>query len=520
MLCLLGFVVMLSANLTYLWPIGGNDEPMHLSMSRYIARHLEWPRWDSEDIERYFGISYATSPTLNYWFDGLILRWTGYDRASQVLLFCVCLGVFAHFTRRNGLAGLFACAVIVPQVVFVFSYVNSDAWTATVALLLGVAVDAFLSDPLRTRNIFALFVTAAACLTCRYHLWAVGFLAFMFALLPRLRLVWSQKRRELFAALALSLVVAAWWPVTSYRANDGDLTGFRAATSERLVFAQPNNPEFMAMIPKFTLADFFERMLKSFYGWWGWATIALPWFYYKSALLLALPLFLFALLRHYDRLGLFFVVAGVLVHREAWRPRMQQTWKMGWFVAAWAVIVIGFNIAATSELYARSIRAAIREANAPVHRRAQMMLQTGYRDSAKRLFEEAIDVDPEDFHAHNALGYMLMLEGDFAGARIHLETAKQLEPLDTQIRLNLGILRLKEGKPDDAVREFNEALKFDRKSPLLYYYLSVAYGQTGDLGRAIKNCQRALQINPTDLLARERLKTLLEQALQSAGTNQ
>jgi tetratricopeptide (TPR) repeat protein len=548
----IGFVVVLSAELTYIWPLGGNDEPMHLSMSHYIARHLEWPRWDSEEIERYFGISYATSPSLNYWFDGLIFRWTGHDRVSQVLLFLVCAGCFAYFARRNGLAGLFACAVIVPQVVFIFSYVNSDAWTVTIALLLGIAVDAFLTDPLRTRNIFALFVTASACLTCRYHLWFVGFVAFALALLPRLRLLWSQKRRALLGALGVSLLIASWWPLTSSRANDGDPIGFRAGTSERIVFSQPNDPEFMAITEQFDPADFFERMLKSFYGWWGWATIALPWFYYKAALLTGLPLLVFAMVRHSDRLGLillllaaninlmlwravtyhsvlwqgrylfpaFFIAVGILVHREASRPRMQQTSKMGWFVASWAAVVVGFNLWATAELFARSGRAEARAEANPPHLRGQMMLHTGRRVHAKLLFKQALREDPEDYRSHNALGYMLLLEGNYPEARLHLEAAKKHEPFDAQIRLNLGIVELKEGKPHDAIREFQGALDIDPDSALLYYYVSVAYADAGELGQAIQNCQRALEINPSDVVARAWLKSLLEQTLKNSAASQ
>ena len=72
--------VRLASDLTIYWPIGGNDEPMHLSMARSIATHGQWPRWDSEDLMRYYGVSYASSSSFNYWIEGLLLKVTGQPR--------------------------------------------------------------------------------------------------------------------------------------------------------------------------------------------------------------------------------------------------------------------------------------------------------------------------------------------------------------------------------------------------------------------------------------------------------
>ena len=543
-----GFVVVLQAELTYLWPLGGNDEPMHLSMAGYIAEHLAWPAWDSPDIERFFAISYATSPSLNYWFDGLLIRLTGYDRTSQFLLFCVCLAVFAGAASRNPLAGLLALALTVPQVVFVFSYLNTDAWSATVALLLGVALDRFVADPTRTRNIVAFFCAAAACLTCRYHMWAIGCVAFALPLLPRLRMLWTRNPRGLLIATIAGTAIASWWPTTSYFANDGDPIGFRAARQEQLQFARPNGPELKMAVSNFDPLDFFERMGKSFYGWWGWATIALPHIYYKAALLIAAPLLLFALAMHRNRLGLvlllfevnvalmlwraityhhvlwqgrylfpaFFVTIGILVHREAVSQRLRKTPKMAWFMAAWCTVVIGLNLWATAELYAKTQRAEARAAANPPHLRGQMMLHSGKTEWARKLFQQAVEADPEDFRSHNALGFLAMHNGDFETARLHLTRAKALEPTEAQILLNLGIVLLSDGKADEAVREFREAIKHNPRSAVLHYYLSTAYEAQRDLGNALRSCRRALQLAPGDTAAEEQLKALLGQMAASA----
>lgn len=548
LLVVAGFVVALQAGLTYLWPYGGNDEPMHLSMARYIAEHCAWPPWDSPEVERFFGISYATSPSLNYWFDGLLLRFTGYDRMSQFLLFCVCAVVFIRAAGKNPLAGLLAMALIVPQVVFIFAYLNSDAWTATVALLLGVALDRFVAEPTRTRNIVAFFAAAAACLTCRYHLWAIGCIAFVVPLGPRLRMLLSQNPRGLLAATALGLVIASWWPITSYVANDGDPIGLRAARNERLEFAQPNDPDLKLAASDFDPADFFERMGRSFYGWWGWATVGLPRVYYKAALLIVAPLLVFTVFRHRDRLGLilllfqvnlllmlwraishhhvlwqgrylfpaFFIAIGILVHREAVSPRLRQTPKMAWFAAAWCTVVIGLNLAATAELYAKTQRAEARAATNPPHLRGQMMLHSGRREQARELFEQAIAEDPDDYRSYNALGFLASQDGDYELARAYLERAKALDRMDSQIRLNLGIVLLSEGDPAAAARELEEGLEFNPESAVLRHYLSIAYERQGDLGSALKHAKRALQMSPRDPAAQEQFKSLLEQTMRRA----
>jgi len=552
LLALAGFVVALVSNLTYLWPYGGNDEPMHLSMAHYIAEHLAWPPWDSAETERFMGISYATSPSLNYWFEGLLLKSTGYDRLSQLLLFCVCLSVFVCAARKNPLAGLLALALIVPQAVFVFSYLNSDAWTATVALLLGVAVDAFVANPTKTKNIVALFAAAAACLTCRYHLWAIGFVAFAVPLLSRLRLLMKENPRALIAATAIGLAIASWWPVTSFLANDGDPIGFSAARSERLLFAQPHDPSFMMVAPRFDPADFAERLGKSLYGWWGWSTIALPYIYYKAALLIGLPLAGFAILRHSHRAGLIvllllvnlglmlwrastyhyvlwqgrylfpalFISIGILVHRESVSSQLRANARMAWFAAAWCTVVIGLNLSATAELYARSGRAETRAATNPPHLRAQMMLHSGKRVAARELFLQAVREDPEDHMSHNALGYMAIQDGDLAAARLHLEQAKSLDPDDSHVRLNLGALRLAEDDIEGAVEELREAVGRYPDSAVLHYFLSTAYERQQDYGSALRHCQRAIRLNPHDPAAQEQLKSLLERTVDAAKANQ
>lgn len=281
----------LNLNLPDDFPNGGPDEPMHISVSRYIADNLRWPHWDAEELQRYDnGTSYATSSSFSYWIDGLLLRLCGRSRLSALLFFLGYLVLAVWCFRRSTIAGLFAVAAITPQFLFVCSYLNSDAWTAIVALTLGFAVSRFQREPTRRSSILFLFAAAGACISCRFHMWPMGFLAFMWVLLPRLRKLAVERPRQTLAGLALGVAIASWWPLTSYFANDGDIIGFEAQRRSVEGFGRPNLPPLSRPWNEIHLTEYTLLTAKSFYGAWGWANFMLGWGWYLAAAIIGLPL--------------------------------------------------------------------------------------------------------------------------------------------------------------------------------------------------------------------------------------
>lgn len=60
---------------------------------------------------------------------------------------------------------------------------------------------------------------------------------------------------------------------------------------------------------------------------------------------------------------------------------------------------------------------------------------------AQKSFMLALQLDPEHFSAHLNLGVIFHLEGNYAKARFHYETAAKLNPNDNTLKQNLAKLQ-------------------------------------------------------------------------------
>ena len=307
----------LASNLPDDWPLGGPDEAMHRSVSGYIARHLAWPTWDSRDLQRYWtGASYATASSFGYWVEGLSERFTGRARLGSLALFALLLTVLAIRCFRDRVTGSIGLTMLTPQVAFVFAYVNSDAWTVIVSFLLGTAAARFRHDPRRASAIVFLFAMLGASLTVRFHLWPLAALVGAYVLTPRLRLLWRERRRALLWGLIVALPLACWWPITSYRANDGDPIGVAAGRRAQRKFRVPDAPRLNVPWKALELRGFALLTAQSFYGVWGWMQmwLAEP-FYWAVAVLGGVLALLLARLeaRFVPLIAVLFLVNAALV---------------------------------------------------------------------------------------------------------------------------------------------------------------------------------------------------------------
>ena len=130
---------------------------MHLSMAEYIAQHLSWPNWDSTEVVRNaYGVSYSAGGSIIYWLHGLSYKLFGHHRIGAFLLLVVYLSLTIVMYRKNKLAGFLLLAGLLPQTLFTFSYVNSDAGTIITALLLGMSVGLFITGEDKIKNFLML----------------------------------------------------------------------------------------------------------------------------------------------------------------------------------------------------------------------------------------------------------------------------------------------------------------------------------------------------------------------------
>jgi tetratricopeptide (TPR) repeat protein len=132
----------------------------------------------------------------------------------------------------------------------------------------------------------------------------------------------------------------------------------------------------------------------------------------------------------------------------------------------------------------------------------------GDRGRAIELLEHTIELHPESFAAHLNLANHLDREGAYERALQHVRRAVNISPDLSAAREMMGELLLRGEQDDEALTEFVKA-----RSPLGYYYAGVIHGARENWGESVRNFERALELEPTDV----RAMLFLAQSLGESG---
>jgi tetratricopeptide (TPR) repeat protein len=131
-----------------------------------------------------------------------------------------------------------------------------------------------------------------------------------------------------------------------------------------------------------------------------------------------------------------------------------------------------------------------------------VFFERGYMDQAEAFFQLAMQDDPSASEAHYGLGSVYLQQQKSAEAKNSFERAIQLHPNypGTLPRAwnNLGILAAREGHTEEAIRNFQQALKIDSSYSVALGNLGNAYRQAKQWENAKSTFQRALVLNPQD----------------------
>jgi len=295
-------------HIPYTFPFGGPDELMHLSMADYIAKHLAWPQWDSTEVVRNaYGVSYSSGGSMVYWLHGLSYRLFGEHRIGAFILLLLYLALSIWAYRKNTIAGFLMLAGMLPQTLFIFSYVNSDGGTIITALLLGMSVGFYVTGERKPAHFMLFFFFAGLAVTARQHLWAIAFLTFVWTLVYTRRTWLNYPKKFWLFALLLALLPASWWFITSYLANAGDILGVFINAKSIAKFGDPDLPSLARAWSDIQLSDFLPATLVSLYGSFGWTSLPLkPYEYFSAAaVIIAITILLY---RKIDKPLFFFFV--------------------------------------------------------------------------------------------------------------------------------------------------------------------------------------------------------------------
>jgi len=95
---------------------------------------------------------------------------------------------------------------------------------------------------------------------------------------------------------------------------------------------------------------------------------------------------------------------------------------------------------------------------------AAVLLSAGRGDEARRVLDDAIELDPSSARAWFTLGVLRGRDGDLDGAVAAYRRALEIQPDDSGARQNLANILLRSGRPEAALSEYRRLLARDNSS--------------------------------------------------------
>jgi tetratricopeptide (TPR) repeat protein len=112
------------------------------------------------------------------------------------------------------------------------------------------------------------------------------------------------------------------------------------------------------------------------------------------------------------------------------------------------------------------------------------------------LWSDTVIKVPESFKAHNGLGIVYDKQGRLDEAIKEYLTAIRFKPVYADAHNSLGNVYAKQGRIDEAIKEYKLALSIDPNYPEAHYNLGTAYGTSGLIDKAIEHFQIVLKLKP------------------------
>lgn len=125
----------------------------------------------------------------------------------------------------------------------------------------------------------------------------------------------------------------------------------------------------------------------------------------------------------------------------------------------------------------------------------------GNLEEAIRLYEEAIELDPDDAWARVALGDAYQIQRRIEPAIEQYEIAIKNDSTLAYPRHNLGLMYYWQGKTEAAITEYERSIELAPDFHWPYNSLGLVYRQQGKLDEAIRLFEKATEVNPEYSLA-------------------
>ncbi len=134
----------------------------------------------------------------------------------------------------------------------------------------------------------------------------------------------------------------------------------------------------------------------------------------------------------------------------------------------------------------------------------------GRLQDAKLELNLALALEPMNFELHNNLGVVYKRMGAYEDAVREYTTVLKLSPDDVMVHYNLGNVFLAQGRIPEATREFELTAALIPDYDEVHNNLGIAYQKSGNSNAAIREFSRALRLNPQNEHARRNLEAAVK----------
>ena len=115
------------------------------------------------------------------------------------------------------------------------------------------------------------------------------------------------------------------------------------------------------------------------------------------------------------------------------------------------------------------------------------------------LFEEALEIEPDDIDAHEALATACYLAQDHAGAIRLFTRLTQLKPRDSTAWVNLGAIRNLRQEYQEAIKALRNGIQRDGKNAEAYCNLGIAQKGLAQTSMAVAAYREAVRLDPENV---------------------
>jgi Flp pilus assembly protein TadD len=141
--------------------------------------------------------------------------------------------------------------------------------------------------------------------------------------------------------------------------------------------------------------------------------------------------------------------------------------------------------------------------------------QLGYWHDSETLLRHALAVTENNSLVHNTLGNAFLDKNRIDDAISEYQEAVRLSPGYAEAHLHLGIALAKKGQLDEAINQFQEVVLLEPNDVDAHYDLATALYNKGRMDEAIRQYQEVIRLRPDDVEAQHQLDKALNQKGQA-----